>query len=87
METKISDNEYIFSGRLEMDYISEMYPLFKLPKSEYHTLSGYLVNVVTAIPEQGVPIELEGFRFIPEMVSDTRIETVRVIRLYTPESK
>jgi putative hemolysin len=87
VETKINDNEYIFSGRLEMDYINEMYPLFRLPKSEYHTLSGYLVNAVTAIPEQGVPIELEGFRFIPELVSDTRIETVRIIRLHAPEQK
>jgi CBS domain containing-hemolysin-like protein len=85
VETQISENEYIFSGRLEVDYLNETYPNLKIPKSEYHTLSGYLVNAVMCIPKQAEPIDLEDFRFIPELVSDTRIETVRVIRLKIPE--
>ena len=34
-----------------------------------------------AIPDRGVILEMNGYRFILELVSDTKIETVRVIRL------
>ncbi|MCB0585576.1 MAG: HlyC/CorC family transporter [Phaeodactylibacter sp.] len=72
--------EYIFSGRLEIDYLNEKYNL-GLPEGEYHTLSGYLVMTHEAIPERGAVLELNGYRFILELVSETKIETVRVIKL------
>ena len=81
VETRISDTEYIFSGRLEIDYINATYQGIQLPRGEYHTLSGYLVNALGDIPEQGKVIELEGYRFIPEIVGDTKIETVRVLKM------
>ena len=34
-ESKISDNEYIFSGRLEMGYINSRFPELELPEGEY----------------------------------------------------
>src|SRR6187402_3310535 len=40
VEKQISENEYIFSGRLELDYLIEKYNL-DFPESEYETLSGY----------------------------------------------
>jgi putative hemolysin len=80
VEHKISDKEYLFSGRLEIDYINSAYPLIHIPRGEYHTLSGYLVDAVANIPDQGSVIELLGYRFIPEIVSDTRIETVRIVK-------
>jgi putative hemolysin len=81
VENQISETEFIFSGRLEIDYLNEKYPGLELPEGEYHTLSGYLVMTTATIPEQGDEILLEGCRFILELVSDTRIETVRVIKL------
>ena len=33
------------------------------------------------IPEQGAEIELDGYRYILELVSDTKIETIRVQKL------
>ena len=74
------NNEFIFSGRLEIDYLNEKYAL-GLPDGDYHTLSGYLVMTHGAIPDRGVVLEMNGYRFILEMVSDTKVETVRVIRL------
>ncbi len=84
VETQIEENEYIFSGRLEIDYLNDKYDNLKFPEGEYSTLSGYLVMTTETIPAQGAEIELNGFKFILELVSDTKIETIRVIKL--PES-
>lgn len=82
VETVVSDEEYIFSGRLEIDYLNEKYEgHLEFPEGEYHTLSGYLVMTVATIPEQGAEIILNGYKYILELVSDTKIETVRVIKL------
>ncbi len=86
VELAISDNEYLFSGRLEIDYLNEKYETLKLPEGDYQTLSGYIVMTSGNIPEEGAEIELDGFKFILDMVSDTKIETVRVIKLVPDES-
>jgi len=81
IEEKINDTEYLFSGRLELDFLNEKYPELQLPADgEYHTLSGYLVMTTESIPEQGEEIELGEYKFIVVLMSDTRIETVRVIK-------
>jgi len=80
IEEKISETEYLFSGRLELDFLNEKYPELQLPDGEYHTLSGYLVMTTESIPEQGEEIELGAYKFIVVLMSDTRIETVRVIK-------
>lgn len=71
--------EYIFSGRLEVDYLNEKYDL-DLPEGEYHTLSGYIVTQTGTIPEQNDELIFGGYRFVLELVSDTKIETIRMIK-------
>ena len=39
-----------------------------------------------SIPEQGAELELDGYRFVLEMVSDTKIETVRVLTPHPEEN-
>ena len=87
VETQVNDHEYIFSGRLEIGYLNEKYEHINFPDGEYTTLSGYLVMTTETIPEQGAKIELDGYRFILELVSATKIETVRVIKIETPDEK
>lgn len=77
-EETISSREYVFSGRLEVTYLNEKYPMLHLPEGEYHTLSGYLVTTTESIPEQGAELTLENNRYILEQVSETKIEKVRV---------
>ncbi len=78
IEEKISDDEYLFSARLEVDYINETYHL-NLPESEeYETLSGLIVLHTEEIPTKGEAISLPPFVFSIEACSQTRIETVRV---------
>jgi CBS domain containing-hemolysin-like protein len=81
VETQFSENEYIFSGRLEIDYLNEKYENLNFPEGDYTTLSGYLVTTIETIPAQGAEIELNGYKFILELVSDTKIETIRVIKM------
>lgn len=78
IEEMINDNEFLFSGRLEIDYLNEKYPWLKFPVSEYETLSGYIVMTSGTIPEEGKELELDDYRFVFEKVSDKKIEMVRV---------
>ncbi len=80
IEEQISDHEWLFSGRLEIDYLNEKYEGLNLPQGEYNTISGYIVMTTANIPEQGDVVVLEGYKFHLVNVSDTKIETVRVIK-------
>lgn len=79
IEVQIANNEYLFSGRLDVTYLNEKYPALAIPTGEYNTLSGYIVTSTQKIPEQGARLELEGKIFVLELVSDRKIETVRVL--------
>jgi len=79
IERQISDDEYLLSGRLEIDHINETFEALDLPEGEYHTLSGYIVMTSGKIPEEeGEIIEQDGFEFTIEKLSDTKIEVIRV---------
>jgi CBS domain containing-hemolysin-like protein len=78
LEKKISENEYVFSGRLELDYIYEKYGIdFAADSAE--TLSGYLIHKHEAIPKVREVIHLSHFDAEILLVSDTRIEKVKLI--------
>lgn len=79
VDLKISDTEYRFSGRLEVSHLNDKYDNINIPEGEYHTLSGYLVTTSGTIPETGQELEIDRYKFIFEDVSETKIETVRVI--------
>jgi CBS domain containing-hemolysin-like protein len=77
VEKRISENEYIFSGRLELDYLSEKYNL-EFPDEESETLSGYIINYHETIPQQKERIIIDDYEFDVLNVSDTRIEMVKL---------
>src|SRR6201991_1394980 len=76
-ERKLSNDEFIFSGRLELDYINRKYG-FDLPENESETLSGFIINQHETIPHLKDRIILGDYEFEILNVSDTRIEEVRV---------
>ena len=80
-EEVISETEYRFAGRLEISQLNERYENINFPDGEYHTLSGYIVMTHQTIPDEGEELDLDGYRFVFEKVSDTKIETVKVIVL------
>ena len=78
IEEKINDSTYIFSARLEVDYMNETYK-FQLPESEhYETLGGFIVNHTEEIPEKNQEIKIEQFHFTIKEVSNTKIELVEL---------
>lgn len=81
VEEVVVEGEYLFSGRLEVDYLNDRYPELNLPKGDYHTLSGYLVTTTEDIPEEGDFIIIDAYKYSFEHVSDKKIETIRVTRL------
>jgi len=79
-EKKIDANTYIFSARLEIDYLNEAYN-FEIPEGEYETLGGYIVQANEDIPEQGDEIELDNFLVKILKASDKKIELVEFVKL------
>ena len=77
VEKQISENEYILSGRLELDYLNEKYG-FTFPTDESETLSGYIITEHETIPKIKERIILDKYEFDVLLVTDTRIETVKM---------
>jgi CBS domain containing-hemolysin-like protein len=75
---QIDEQTYRLSGRLEIQYINELFPLLELPEGEYTTLSGYIVMTSGHIPDEGEKVEIDRHKFTIERVSDTKIELVLV---------
>lgn len=78
LEKRISEHEYMFSGRLEVDYINETYKL-NLPESEnYETLGGLIVSETEEIPQQNEVIIINNLKFTIVEVSNTKIDTIQL---------
>jgi putative hemolysin len=76
-EKKISGDEFIFAGRLELDYLNEKYDL-DFPENESETLSGFIINRHETIPRLKDHIIIDDYEFEILAVSDTRIEMVKL---------
>lgn len=77
VEKKISDTDFIFSGRLELDLLKYRYGL-EFPENDSETLSGYIIHQHETIPRQKERIVIGRYEFEILQVSDTRIEMVRI---------
>ena len=75
-EEQIDEDNFKFSGRLEVDYVNEQYNL-ELPESdEYETLGGLIINETGEIPEQDSEIKIDGYLFKVLEVSSNKIDLV-----------
>jgi len=74
-EKNVGNNEYIFSGRLEIDYLNEKYNLSIPESDEYETLAGYILSIHKSIPSVNDIIDNEKFIIKILKSSQTRIES------------
>lgn len=77
VEKQIAEHEYIFSGRLELDYLNEKYNL-NFPTDDSETLSGYIISMHETIPKNKDRIIIDLYEFDILLVNETRIETVKM---------
>jgi putative hemolysin len=77
-EKKISENEYLFSGRLEIDYLNKKYNLNIPEHEEFETLGGFIFHHHENIPEPNEEVIIPPFTIIILKVKHNRIEQVRL---------
>ncbi len=83
VEKQLSENSYLFSARLEVDYLNEKYHL-DLPQSEfYETLGGMIAYTTGEIPAKSERIEIPSFYLKIEKVSATKIEQIILTKIET----
>jgi putative hemolysin len=78
IDKQLADNEYIFSGRMELDQISEKYTILFPDRRDAETLSGYIIQHIKQIPRTKEGFTIGNNRFEILTVSDTRIESVKL---------
>ena len=75
---KISDNEYLLSGRMEIDTLNEKFSL-ELPESDdYVTIAGFILHFYQKFPKLNETIEIDKYTFKIIKVTATKIELVRM---------
>ncbi|MGL5683378.1 MAG: hemolysin family protein [Marinifilaceae bacterium] len=86
-DLKISENKYILSGRLDVDFLNEKYGLKLDEKDEYETLAGYILYHNPDIPNEGevIVIDVNEFRIIK--VKNARIEEVELTQKIAEKEK
>ncbi|MDD3108617.1 MAG: hemolysin family protein [Alistipes sp.] len=78
VEKQISDREYLFSGRVEIETINEKYHL-GIPESEaYDTLAGYVIDKFQGIPAVGETVVADRMRMKILRVDASKVELVRI---------
>jgi putative hemolysin len=77
IETQIAKDEFIFSGRLELDHLIETYHL-EFEENDSETLSGYIIQEHESIPTLKERIVIGKHEFEILNVTATRIETVKL---------
>ena len=81
VEKRVGDGQWIFSSRLEVEYLNEEYELGLPESEEYDTLAGYIISEYGSIPLEGEQIEVEGYRIKILKRESSRLELVRVERV------
>ncbi|MCB9018464.1 MAG: hemolysin family protein [Paludibacteraceae bacterium] len=75
---KMGKNEYLLSGRLEIDAVNESYGLHLPVSEEYTTIAGLLLHENYILPDKGDEVLVGRYDFSIMKVSYTRIELVRL---------
>ena len=78
VEKQVAENEYVFSCRLEVEYLNEKYGLGIAESEEYDTLAGYIIYRYKELPVAGTQMEFDGLKIKILRTTRSRIELARV---------
>jgi CBS domain containing-hemolysin-like protein len=78
IEQELEQGIYLFSTRLDVEYLNQTYK-FNIPVSDsYGTLGGFIVDFTKEIPQKGEQISIEKFNFTIEEATNKKIELVKM---------
>ena len=78
IERKIGEENYLFSTRLDVEYINQVYKLGIPEDDSYSTLGGFIVDFTKEIPQKGDKIQIQNFHFIIKEATNKKIELVEL---------
>ncbi len=78
IEKQLSEKEFVFSARLETDYINDKYHLNLPILDNFETIGGLIMHYHESIPKQNEEIRFENFLFTIIAVTKTHIELVNL---------
>lgn len=81
---RISDDEYIFSARMDLDDINDIMSV-DLPTDESDTLGGLVYSIMGRVPEIGDTVEVAELRLTVLAVDGRRIVKVKIQRINQDE--
>ncbi len=83
IEKEVRVGQWVFSGRLETDYLNERYSL-EIPESElYETLAGYIVHTLQELPKPGAKVQLGDYMVTILKASSNRVLLVELQQIGT----
>ncbi len=78
LEKELENDSFLFSARLDVEYLNQTYKL-NIPESDsYGTLGGFIVDATKEIPQTGDEIQIGDYFFFIEKAMSTKIELVKM---------
>lgn len=77
-EKVLGENEYIFSGRLQIDYLNKKYNLKFADSEEYETLAGYIFSCIGRIPVLNEKFSIGNFTFKILKINNKSLELIHL---------
>ncbi|HMM11452.1 MAG TPA: hemolysin family protein [Bacteroidales bacterium] len=78
VEKHLDAKTWIFSARLEIDYLNQTYKLGIPESEEYETLAGFIISKHESIPSLGEEIYIEPFKITILKATGNKIEEVKL---------
>ena len=78
VEKMVDDNTFVFSARLEIDYLNDTYKLDLPVSDDYETLAGMVLHYCESIPEQGEELTIGKYRVKILKASHMKLDEVEL---------
>lgn len=78
VERVIDDHTFVFSARLEIDYLNDTYKLDLPVSDDYETLAGMILHYCESIPEQGEELNIGNYRVKILKASNMKLDEVEL---------
>ena len=78
VERVIDDNTFVFSARLEIDYLNDTYKLDLPTSDDYETLAGMVLHYCESIPEQGQELTIDKYQVKVLKASNMKLDEVEL---------